>query len=394
MRVAFVIDGLAAIGGGITTYLRTVVPALTATGVECVLVAGQPADDPLPGAEYVTVPGVDADVAELPADVREALGAALAAARADVCFVHVISPDASRTAARHAPTFFFAHEYLTVCPGGSRYLQRRQRFCTEGPGLRCFWRAYTDRTTNRRPDRLLAAYDRVRAWRSTWETLAGVIVASPFVGDVLVGDGAPADSIAVVPYPVPPPEAVEPTRRCDVLYLGRLTVDKGVDVLLHALAELPDVTALIAGEGPDRPRLERLVEALDLGARVELVGWVSLRERAALLAGARALALTSRWAEAFGIVGVEAMGCGVPVVASDVGGIPSWLRDGEGGFLVPPGDSAALADGLRRVLVDGAERSRLVEAGRAAAASFSEARHVERLLATFGRVVPQHPVDA
>jgi glycosyltransferase involved in cell wall biosynthesis len=384
VRVAFVIDGLAGIGGGITTYLRTVVPALTARGVECVLVAGQPADDPPPGVEYVTVAGADADVAELPGEVREALGAALAAARPDVCFVHVISPDASRTAAQHAPTFFFAHEYLTVCPGGSRYLQRRRRFCTEGPGARCFWRAYTDRTTNRRPDRLLAAYDRVRGWRSTWETLSGVLVASPFVGDVLVGDGAPAGAISVVPYPVPPPEPALPTRRCDVLYLGRLTVDKGTDVLLQALAELPGATALIAGEGPDRPRLEAMLEALELSGRVELIGWVSLAERATLLAGTRALALPSRWAEAFGIVGVEAMGCGVPVVASDVGGIPSWLTDGEGGYLVPPDDAGALAAGLRRVLGDPAEHERLAAAGRRAAERFSTAAHVERLLAVLG----------
>ena len=383
MRIAIVIDGLGGVGGGVATYLRTLVPALLERGAQPVLIAGQPADDPPAGAPYLVVPDIDADRPTLPPAVRSRLAATLADVTPDVCYLHVISPDASRAAAEQAPTVFYAHEYLTVCLGGSRYLHRQQRFCSEGPGLHCLWRAYTDRTANRRPDRLANAYRRVRGWRETWSVLAGVLVASPFVGDVLVRSGAPAELVHVVPYPVPAVAPSSATPATDVLFLGRLTPEKGVHVLLEALAQLGGATAVIAGDGPERHRLEREAAARGLAERVRFVGWVSLEQRARLLADAGALAITSLWEEPFGIVGLEALTAGVPVVASAVGGIPFWLDDG--GRLVPPGDAGALAAALRDVLAEGPGRESLRTAGRLASERFSVARHADDLLAVFAR---------
>lgn len=384
LKVASIIDGFAGFGGGVTTYLETVIPALGERGIDNIVLAGQPADGPVT-IPYRVVPDIDDDVPRLSAAARAGLEEALRETHPDVCFVHVISPDVVAVAARFAPTFFFAHEYLTVCPGGTRYLQHRETFCTDGPGLRCFVRAYSERTTNRRPDRLLAAYRRVRDWRETWQLLDGILVASEFVGDALARDGAPADLIRVLPYPIRARDtastASAPT--FDVLYLGRLTNEKGVHVLLNALAKLDGASAVIAGEGPARSRLEALTTDLGLADRVRFAGWVSPEEAARLLTQSRVLAVPSLWAEAFGIVGVEALASRVPVVASSVGGIPSWLDDEVTGLLVPPGDVAALASALERVLSDSELRTRLAERGPAAARRFSVEAHVNALLAVF-----------
>jgi glycosyltransferase involved in cell wall biosynthesis len=296
----------------------------------------------------------------------------------DVCLAHVPSVDEVRAAAERGPVVAYAHDYFMVCPGNQRYLERSETFCEEGTSFRCFYRAYTERSTNRRPDRLVRAYRRARDWEALWPHLHRILVASPFVADVLARGGAPAGRVHVVAYPVAPAQPGPAEEGYDVVYVGRLVAAKGVHVLLRALARLDGVRALVAGDGPARAGLER--EAERLGLDVHFAGWIDGDRRAALLRGSRVFVLPSLWDEPFGIAGVEALAAGIPVVASDVGGIPSWLSEGEGGLLVPRGDATALAEAIRRVLDDDALAARLGAAGPTAAARFSIESHLELLL--------------
>jgi glycosyltransferase involved in cell wall biosynthesis len=153
---------------------------------------------------------------------------------------------------------------------------------------------------------------------------------------------------------------------------GRFVPQKGFDVLLRALAELPQASLLLVGDGPERPRLERLVAELGLGDRVERAGWRP--DAARLLATVDAVVVPSR-AEPFGLVALEAMGAGVPVVASDVDGLAEVVTDGETGLLVPPDDPRGLAEAIARVLVDRDLGRSLGDRGREAAATrFSRER--------------------
>lgn len=346
MKLVHIVDSLDAIGG-VQTYLALLLPELERRGHV---------------NEMLTEDGLGA--------LRELAP--------DACITHVPSPEAARIASSVAPTAAFAHDYFMVCPGNQRYLERSDAFCEEGTSFRCFHRAYTERSTNRRPDRLVRAYRRARAWESTWPLLSRVLVASPFVAGVLVASGAPEERVRVVGYPVAPAVNGMAETGYDVLFVNRLVASKGVHVLLRALAQLDGVRALVAGDGPARSALER--EASRLGVDVEFAGWIGPDRRSALLRGSRVFALPSLWAEPFGIAGVEALAAGIPVVASDAGGIPYWLADGDGGLLVPRADSAALAAALARVLGDAALASRLSAAGPAAAARFSLDRHLELLL--------------
>ncbi|HVV59787.1 MAG TPA: glycosyltransferase, partial [Gaiellaceae bacterium] len=153
---------------------------------------------------------------------------------------------------------------------------------------------------------------------------------------------------------------------------GRFVPQKGFDVLLRALAELPQASLLLVGDGPERPRLERLVDELGLRDRVELTGWRP--DAARLLAAVDAVVVPSR-AEPFGLVALEAMSAGVPVIASAVDGLAEVVTDGETGLLVPPDDPRLLAEAIARVLVDRSLSRALGERGReVATTAFSRER--------------------
>jgi glycosyltransferase involved in cell wall biosynthesis len=151
-----------------------------------------------------------------------------------------------------------------------------------------------------------------------------------------------------------------------VVVVGRLVPRKGVDDAIRAVAQLPDTELLVAG-GPDAGafaadpevrRLRALVSELAVADRVELVGSVGHDRLAPLIRSADAV-LCLPWYEPFGIVPLEAMACGVPVVASAVGGLLDTVVDGVTGVHVPPRDPDAAAAALRALLADDAGRRRL-----------------------------------
>jgi glycosyltransferase involved in cell wall biosynthesis len=159
-------------------------------------------------------------------------------------------------------------------------------------------------------------------------------------------------------------------------FIGRLTGQKGVDVLLRAFALVerhhPTVKLILAGEGPDRPALARLAKSLGL-RRVMFLGW---REDAAdIMADIDLLVVPSRW-EGFGLVALEAMAMGKPVVASNVSALPEIVAHAETGLLVSPGDAAELAEAMMAILSD---TKRAAEMGRAARERVLKEFPVERM---------------
>jgi glycosyltransferase involved in cell wall biosynthesis len=158
-----------------------------------------------------------------------------------------------------------------------------------------------------------------------------------------------AREVRVVPSGVALPETVgEPDEPPHVLFVGRLSAEKGVPELLAATEGLPRV---IVGDGPLRDRVP------------DAVGFVPPRELGAYYARAAVVACPSR-REGYGVVAREAMAYGRPVVASSVGGLRDAVEDGVTGLLIPPGDAAALRAALERLLADRALRERLGKAAR------------------------------
>lgn len=150
-----------------------------------------------------------------------------------------------------------------------------------------------------------------------------------------------------------------------ILFLGRLGARKGVPELLDALAELDDLptwAAVIAGDGAVAETRAR-VSALGLACRVAVPGWVDADRAARLLAASDVLALPSH-DENLPLSVIEAMSAGLAVVATPVGAVEDIVTNGETGLLVPAGDSARLAEALRRLVTDAGLRARLGAAAR------------------------------
>jgi glycosyltransferase involved in cell wall biosynthesis len=164
----------------------------------------------------------------------------------------------------------------------------------------------------------------------------------------------------------PHPAAGDP--RDFFLFVGRLRIRKGVEVLLAALAELArsgrDARLLVAGEGEHRDAVERAIRDLGLGERARCLGRADAAQVRWLLERARALVVPSIY-EGMPLVVLEAMEAGRAVIASRVSGIPEVVRDGETGWLVPAEDPAALATTLARARDRPAEVAALGRAGRA-----------------------------
>jgi D-inositol-3-phosphate glycosyltransferase len=184
------------------------------------------------------------------------------------------------------------------------------------------------------------------------------------------------------------------------LFAGRLQPVKGPDLAISAVAEAVQLggavserlTLLVVG-GPSGPggalevgRLRELARSLGIAANVRFLPPVPHEEMADLYRAADVVVVPSR-TESFGLAALEAQACGIPVVASDVGGLRTVVSDGRSGFLVSPGDVSMLARRVVEILGDDALRSRLSVAARARASLFPWEATAARTLAAYDEVV-------
>ena len=195
---------------------------------------------------------------------------------------------------------------------------------------------------------------------------------------------------AVIPLGVDayPQLTAAPPPRFTICCVTRLIARKRVDALVRAFARLradgTDARLVIVGDGPERAALTRLVAALGLGPEVELTGALDGRAARARMAAASVMALPSV-RESLGVVYLEAMSLGVPVIATQGEGIAEHVEHGVSGILVPPGDDDTLLHELRRLAAE-PERARRIGAagrGRFAAGRFTWTDHARAYLDLF-----------
>jgi glycosyltransferase involved in cell wall biosynthesis len=188
---------------------------------------------------------------------------------------------------------------------------------------------------------------------------ARLIIPSEAVRKLALDWGVPAEKIAVIPNPVTTPDLADreelrsrygfqgPT----FVYAGRMVAQKAIPTALEAAAELPDVSFVLAGNGPELDRLQGVADSLGLNGRVRFLGAKTRHDVFELLRAADAALLCSRW-ENFPHMVLEALAVGTPVVATDVGGVTEILDDGRNGLVVPTNDVTALAAAIRRYVDD------------------------------------------
>jgi glycogen(starch) synthase len=178
--------------------------------------------------------------------------------------------------------------------------------------------------------------------------------------------------------------APRPLARPFILGIGRHVPQKGFDVLLRAFAraDLPTHDLVVAGDGPERPRLMEIARELGVDGRVRFPGKADRAVAISLFKTCEFFVLPSRQ-EPMGIVNLEAMAASKPVVASRVGGVPEIVADGETGILVEPENHDALAGVICRLAGDADLRDRLGAAGRHAAEGFTWSAIANRYAALY-----------
>jgi glycogen(starch) synthase len=191
--------------------------------------------------------------------------------------------------------------------------------------------------------------------------------------DVLGADPAVVDTIPnqIDTSLFRPARTSSPARRPTLLFAGRLEYEKGVQTLLHALPvvarRLPEIRLRIVGRGTYADHLHRQARQLGLDGRVRFDGFVDPDRLRDLYVSSHAVVVPSLY-EPFGLVALEAMACGVPVVVSDAGGLRELVDHGATGLRFPAGDHGALARALVRLLCDQDLARRVGRAGRGAVA--------------------------
>jgi len=299
---------------------------------------------------------------------------------------------------RGVPIVYTLHDYKLICPAYHFYTPHNG-VCERCRGGRQ-WRCLTNRCTQG-PLAMDALYA-LDGWIQ-WHGGALRRAVSRFVGpcrfivDKFVEHGFDRDKMRYVPNffesaadaPVAVGEAaaLRATRGRNILYFGRLSPEKGVDVLIDAAAAA-NAPLTVVGDGPQRNALE--AQARALGARCLFTGYLNGAALWAEVEAATAVALPSLWYEIAPKSVLEAQARGKPVVTTRIGGLPELIEDGENGLLVEPGDRVALADALRRILaMDEGSLAAMGAKGRQQATTrFTRDRYYRDMTALYAELIP------
>jgi glycosyltransferase involved in cell wall biosynthesis len=396
MRILIANEGLSG-GGGVETYLSTLVPALQSAGHEVGVLHDNPAAEKAPqriAPDGIWHVGVQDDGIETAMDGVRSFAP-------DVCFSHNMrSLEIESRLVDQWPSVKMMHGHFGTCVSGQKaFVFPSMTACTRTFGPGCLAHYLPRRCGQANPMQMVREYQWGSEQRSLFSRYRALVVASRYMRDEYLRAGVPPGSVHAIPLFAPPvsqPQAGNGKRSIDVLFLGRLTNLKGPDVVVDAAARASrlmqrPLNVVFAGDGPERAYIRD--RALARGLTVTLAGWVNAEERDRLLRDAMILAVPSRWPEPFGLVGLEAAACGTPAVAFNNGGIRDWLLDDENGRLIPPAaDVDGFADALIEILTKPALHARLLAGARAAAARFTLEAHVSALTRVLARAAGQTDV--
>ncbi|MGA7705830.1 MAG: glycosyltransferase family 4 protein, partial [Solirubrobacteraceae bacterium] len=334
----------------------------------------------------VRVPGVSvyssSKLFDRDAPPEERLGDALSACP-DVIHLHQLDhPELVVALRAHAPVLVSAHAY-TACASGLHYF-RPGHECTRSHGPGCLTNmALRGCAHVRNPRPLPGAYRRAGRGLEALRAADLAVAYSDVVERHLATNGVARRATVPLFSTMTPSQGHGHESRRRVVFAGRIVKPKGLAVLISAAVHVQG-EFVICGDGFQARAMRALARRLGVERRVHFRGWLDEQALAQELADASVVAVPSLWPEPFGLVGIEALAAGRPVIASATGGIGEWLHEGRTGLSVQPGDPKALARALGALLEDPARQHAMGLAGKQLVAErFSPERHVEALLRAY-----------
>jgi len=329
---------------------------------------------------------------------RHSLGDCIANFSPDIAHVrsiyHHLSPSILwEFKRRGVPVLYHLNDFKIVCPSYNLVANGEAcRACTQG----AFYHVVTENcySGGRSSAVVLAAEAYLHKWLHTYQRCVDLFLApSEFVRGELIASGFPADRIGVLPHfqTLPAPNELGPDEGY-LLYFGRLSSEKGVDELLRALVRVPHIPVIIAGDGPERERLEALTRELHL-ARVRFTGNVDRKGMNKLIARSTFTLFPSHAYETLGKSILESYAFARPVIASDLGSRREFVEHGVTGLLYRPGDRDQFAHSIGFLF----DRPDLIEKMGASArarveSNHSPEQHLEKLLAFYSRLISERKI--
>lgn len=369
--------------GGIEAHVLDSIPLLQDAGFDiCVLTADENTVEGNLSCKTVSIPSLKRP--RLPPDALEDIEAVIEDFQPATIHVQQLA-DAScvETLRRAAPVVWSVHNYDPICMAGQKHFGPGEEcYKPHGPG--CLMNVLLRGCDHRRVPRPSPLRYQATGRRLQALTQADTVIGySGFVCEQLKLNQL--KNVVHVPLFADSPVPHRAGKNRDrVLFVGRVVPQKGLHVLLEALAMTPAATLDVCGDGWGMPRIKALSEALGVSGRVNFNGWQSQESLSHYYESADLVAMPSIWPEPFGLAGIDALRHGRPVIASETGGIRDWLRDGDTGLLVPAGDSMALAAAIRRLLANPSEGDRMGRRGAAdVARRFTPAGFVKATSASY-----------
>lgn len=392
MRVLLITDWMSGVGGA-ERYVLSLRDGLRIAGDEVRLLtsnAGSAAD----GAADYRAFGTERVVVQAVLQIANpfaalAVRSAVRGFRPDVALVNMFEYHLSPSILaqlRDVPSVHSVTDYKGICPVGSKLLPGGRQ-CHVCAGLVC-WRSGCLSLPHWLRDQ--PRYALLRAGRRHFNR---VLACSRWVQRELALNGVESEHLTLPVAEQGPGFRRAPAPDPRFVYCGRLDATKGLELLLRAFTRLlkvaPAATLRIVGTGPQRPLLEERIRALGLDSAVTFRGWVAPAEVEHEIADAWALVVPSLWAEPLGLVALEAVVRGVPVIASASGGLGEVVEHGTSGLLFPNGDEDALTRHLAAIASGAAFPSQSLAETVVARAreSHSLARHIDHLQRVFREIV-------
>ena len=265
---------------------------------------------------------------------------------------YVLSPSVLRAAQRHGvPVVMTVHDFHLVCPK-TWFIHAQGHPCTYGFGRECFKTGCALRPYDIYVSAKLALHRKMIAGN-----VDCMIAGSQVLADWLQRNLG-YDYVHVLPNFIAI-SGVSPSpfkESKDILFVGRLVPEKGAEYLIKAMpyiaSEVPDARLVIVGDGEQGEYLQGLCRDLGISSRVVFTGWKGVDEMGAYYDAAQLVCVPSVWMENCPLVLLDAIAYQRPVIASEIGGIPELVREGEMGLLFEPGNHLDLAEKAVRLLTD------------------------------------------
>ncbi len=362
--------------GGVATHAMASAAALAKHGLSVhVLTAAVGSEEPIAGVTVHSSP----DLLRTRTSPSVRMGDAAALNPTIVNMHQLDDPDLVAFMRRSAPVVISVHGY-SACTSSVHYFHPGQE-CARPHGPGCIPNLLARGCAHTRDPRALpSSYRKVtRAVRALRDADL-VISYSSVIDRHLSANGVTRRRVLPLFTTIAPKHGSGHEARRRVVFAGRVVTPKGIGVLIRAMPAI-DAELVICGDGWGVDAMRKLARRRGVLDRVRFKGWLGGEALAQELADASVVAMPSLWPEPFGLVGIEALEAGRPVVASATGGVTDWLVDGVNGLLVAPGDAPALGRALNELLGDPARQRSMGSAGREMmAARFSPERHLLALL--------------